>query len=64
MLHLPYVIMYFFMPSYELKGNEGKVGGYMGSINLMANNATLQMLRGKDKVKSVTTPHHTASRWC
>jgi hypothetical protein len=36
-----------------------KVGGYMGSINIMGNNDTLNIIRGKDKIKYVA---HQTSR--
>ncbi|KAK4683817.1 hypothetical protein P7C73_g6402, partial [Tremellales sp. Uapishka_1] len=33
-----------------------KVGGYMGSINIMGNTDTLNILRGKDKLKVYVAP--------
>ncbi|KAL7418366.1 hypothetical protein Q5752_006824 [Cryptotrichosporon argae] len=33
-----------------------KVGGYMGSINIMGNTSTLDIIRGKDKIKVYIAP--------
>ena len=35
-----------------------KVGGYMGSVNIMGNYNTFKILRGEDKIKSVVAFSH------
>ena len=41
-----------------------KVGGYMGSVNIMGNTKTLNIIRGKDKIKWVETPTSYRSASC